>query len=181
MGFLVICSGVILLQLSKSAKDVPDAAVFKGDLDQMRTVAEQQEHMSEPKADAIRGAAGLLRSFSKSHLRREAEEAKRIQEERMEPIGENEQVEWDGPRRRKTILGPGESPILRRKTLHPPLGMAHFPDESDADHGDEETLPGLFLIYVNALTPCFTRTPIANAVQPAVAAAAANEDPAPTQ
>ncbi|EOD43372.1 hypothetical protein GTA08_BOTSDO12767 [Neofusicoccum parvum] len=43
MGFLVICSGVVLLQLSKSAKDVPDAAVFKGDLDQVRTVAEQEE------------------------------------------------------------------------------------------------------------------------------------------
>ncbi len=32
MGFLVICSGVVLLQMSKSAKDLPDAALFKGDL-----------------------------------------------------------------------------------------------------------------------------------------------------
>jgi hypothetical protein len=33
MGFFVICAGVVLLQLSKSAKDVLDTAVFAGDLD----------------------------------------------------------------------------------------------------------------------------------------------------
>lgn len=55
LGFLQICAGVVLLQLSKSSKDVPDAAVFNGDLDQVRTVAEQEEPESEPKADAIRG------------------------------------------------------------------------------------------------------------------------------
>ena len=61
LGFLVICCGVILLQLSKSAKDVPDAAIFKGDLDQVREVAEQQESETEPKADAIRGTAAIIR------------------------------------------------------------------------------------------------------------------------
>jgi len=50
MGFLQICAGVVLLQLSKSAKNVPDAEVFRGDLDQVRTVAEQEEPESEPKA-----------------------------------------------------------------------------------------------------------------------------------
>lgn len=50
MGFLQICAGVILLQLSKSAKNVPDAEVFRGDLDQVRTVAEQEEPEYEPKA-----------------------------------------------------------------------------------------------------------------------------------
>ena len=142
MGFLVICSGVVLLQLSKSAKDVPDAAVFKGDLDQVRTVAEQEEPESEPKADAIRGTAAIIRRISQSRQKMEAAEAKRVHEERMrdqmEPIRENEQVEWDGLRRRKTVVdGPGG--ITRRKTLHPPLGMTHFPqsnDDSDHDHGD---------------------------------------------
>ncbi|KAJ8606262.1 hypothetical protein MRB53_041084 [Persea americana] len=147
LGFLTICSGVVLLQLSKSAKDVPDAAVFKGDLDQVRTIAEQEEHEGEIKADGIRGAAALVRTFSKSHLRREAEEAKRIQEERMEPIGENEAVEWDGIRRRKTVLQPGQTHLIRRKTIHPPLGMAHFPSpedearakaEADADDHDHD-------------------------------------------
>lgn len=137
MGFLQICAGVILLQLSKSAKDVPDAAVFSGDLDQVRTVAEQEEPESEPKADAIRGAAAIIRRLSNSRQKVEAAEAKRIHEEKlkdqMEPIVENEQIEWDGLRRRKTTLsgGPG---IERRKTLHPPLGMAHFPDEEDETH-----------------------------------------------
>lgn len=137
MGFLQICAGVILLQLSKSAKDVPDAAVFSGDLDQVRTVAEQEEPESEPKADAIRGAAAIIRRLSSSRQKVEAAEAKRIHEEKlkdqMEPIVENEQVEWDGLRRRKTTFS-GGSGIERRKTLHPPLGMAHFPDEEDESH-----------------------------------------------
>ena len=140
MGFLVICSGVVLLQLSKSAKDVPDAAVFKGDLDQVRTVAEQEEPESEPKADAIRGTAAIIRRLSQSRQKLEVAEAKRVHEERMrdqmEPIGENEQVEWDGLRRRKTVIdGPGS--ITRRKTLHPPLGMTHFPDEDESSDHDE--------------------------------------------
>jgi len=50
MGFFQICAGVVLLQLSKSAKNVPDAEVFRGDLDQVRTVAEQEEPEYEPKA-----------------------------------------------------------------------------------------------------------------------------------
>ncbi len=136
MGFLQICSGVILLQLSKSAKDVPDAAVFKGDLDQVRTVAEQEEPESEPKADAIRGTAAIIRRFSNSRQMKEAAEAKRIHEERlkdqMEPIGEGELVEWDGVRRRKTVrsdVGPG---LERRKTPHPPLGLTRFPQDEEA-------------------------------------------------
>lgn len=159
LGFFVICSGVVLLQLSKSAKDVPDAAVFKGDLDQVRTVAEQAEPESEPKADAIRGTAAIIRRFSQARQKNEAAEAKRIHEERMrdqmEPIGENEHVEWDGLRRRKTIAQPGSGggsgTIQRRKSQHPPLGLTHFPDsESDEDerppssdiHGGSGLFPG---------------------------------------
>jgi hypothetical protein len=137
MGFLEICSGVVLLQLSKSAKDVPDAAVLTGDLDQVRTVAEQEQPESEPKADAIRGAAAIIRRISQSRQKMEMEEAKRVYEDRkkdqMEPIAENERVEWEGLRRRKTIISPQGS-VERRKTLHPPLGLTKFPDyEEDED------------------------------------------------
>ena len=136
LGFLQICAGVVLLQLSKSAKDVPDAAVFKGDLDQVRTVAEQEEPESEPKADAIRGTAAIIRRISQARQKSEMAEAKRIHEDRMkdqmDPIGEDEQVQWDGLRRRKTSLsGPGS--LQRRKTLHPPLGMSNFPNEEPID------------------------------------------------
>ncbi|KAK5076624.1 hypothetical protein LTS08_005794 [Lithohypha guttulata] len=136
MGFLVICSGVVLLQLSKSAKDVPDAAIFKGDLDQVREVAEQEAAESEPKADAIRGAASIIRRLSTPRRQMEQMEAKRIREEKLsehlEPLKENEIAEWDGIRRRKTVVGSGlaPSPIVRRKTLHPPLGMTQFPEDS---------------------------------------------------
>ncbi|KAF2115301.1 magnesium transporter NIPA-domain-containing protein [Lophiotrema nucula] len=145
MGFLQICAGVVLLQLSKSAKDVPDTAVLKGDLDQVRTVAEQEEPEYEPRADTIRGGAAILRSMSKARTEKQAMEAKRIHEEQMEPIGENEQVEWDGLRRRKTIIDPERSgTIVRRKTIHPPLGMTHFPDP-DSDNDDNESMhPGFF-------------------------------------
>ncbi|KAL8750855.1 MAG: hypothetical protein Q9184_006269 [Pyrenodesmia sp. 2 TL-2023] len=148
LGFLQICAGVVLLQLSKSSKDVPDAAVFSGDLDQVRTVAEQEEPESEPKADAIRGTAAIIRRFSTSRQKMEAEEARRIHEDRlrdqMEPIGENERVEWDGLRRRKTVLDGPIQPLQRRKTLHPPLGMAYFPDDDDEgqalgrNHADDD-------------------------------------------
>lgn len=145
MGFLQICAGVVLLQLSKSAKDVPDAAVFKGDLDQVREVAEQEQPESEPKADALRGTAAIIRRLSVTRQKREAEEAKHIHEEKlkdqMEPIGENEIVEWDGLRRRKTVVGanaPG-TPVIRRKTVHPPLGMSQFPDDYDPNEHEPDT------------------------------------------
>ncbi|CAI6335364.1 unnamed protein product [Periconia digitata] len=146
MGFLQICTGVVLLQLSKSAKDVPDSAVFKGDLDQVRTVAEQEEPEYEPRADAIRGSAAILRSMSKARSEKEAKELARIKEEQMQVIGEDEQVEWDGLRRRKTVLDPNRPPsrnptLVRQKTVHPPLGMSQFPtDDSD----DESLHPGFF-------------------------------------
>ncbi|KAF1810818.1 DUF803-domain-containing protein [Eremomyces bilateralis CBS 781.70] len=143
LGFLQICAGVVLLQLSKSAKDVPDAAVFKGDLDQVRTVAEQEEPESEPRADSIRGGAAILRSLSSARQHRQIEEAKRLHDERMEPIREGEQVEWDGLRRRKTVHDPGHPTTLQRsKTVHPPLGMSHFP--SDASDTDSDYHPGFF-------------------------------------
>ena len=150
MGFLQICAGVVLLQMSKSAKDVPDAAVFKGDLDQVREIGEQEQPETEPKADAIRGAAALLRRISVSRQKREEAEARRYHEEKLkdqlEPLAENEIVQWDGLRRRKTVLGDGlSSPVVRRKTIHPPLGMSHFPDENEAhvsprQHGFFETV-----------------------------------------
>ena len=147
MGFLQICSGVVLLQLSKSAKDVPDAAVFKGDLDQVRTVAEMEEPEYEPRADAIRGGSAILRSLSTARSHRELQEAKRIKEEHMQIIGEGEAVEFDGIRRRKTILDPMRPPTrtgtAATRTNHPPLGMTQFPGE-DSDDDNSSFHPGFF-------------------------------------
>jgi len=76
---------------------------------------------------------------------KQAIEAKRLHEERMQPIGENEQVEWDGLRRRKTVLEPGQSPLQRRKTVHPPLGMSQFPHETESVMSDDDDIhPGFF-------------------------------------
>lgn len=151
MGFFVICSGVVLLQLSKSAKDVPDTAVFTGDLDQVRTIAEQEQSETEPKADAIRGAAAIVRRMSTARRLMELNEAKRIREDKLrdlEPVGEQEQYEWDGLRRRKTTYGHSlrsatTTPFTLPQTPrpHPPLGMSSFPEEDDSDH-DEERSPG---------------------------------------
>jgi drug/metabolite transporter (DMT)-like permease len=148
MGFLQICSGVVLLQLSKSAKDVPDAAVFKGDLDQVRQVAEVEEPEYEPRADALRGGSAIIRSISKARSEREAAEMRKIKEEHMEPIGEGEQVEFDGIRRRRTIIDPNRpltrsGTIVNTKMAHPPLGMSSFPTyESDEDN--DSLHPGFF-------------------------------------
>ncbi|KAL5392888.1 hypothetical protein DPSP01_000583 [Paraphaeosphaeria sporulosa] len=148
MGFLQICTGVVLLQLSKSAKDVPDAAVFKGDLDQVRTVAEQEEPEYEPRADTIRGGGAILRSISRARSEKQLQEVKKLHEEHMQPIGEGETVEFDGLRRRKTVLDPNRPPTrsatVVHKTVHPPLGMSHFPeDDSDSDN-DTAYHPGFF-------------------------------------
>ncbi|KAK6373955.1 uncharacterized protein PV06_02818 [Exophiala oligosperma] len=162
-GFFQICSGVILLQMSKSAKDVPDAAVFKGDLDQVREIAEVEQPETEPKADAIRGTAALIRRMSTTRRKWEQEEAKRLHDEKMqdqlEPVRENEIVEWDGLRRRKTVIGePGSSPAPRRKTTHPPLGMSHFPEPDDEDnqgHGPNffENLRNRAQTFIHSPTP----------------------------
>jgi magnesium transporter len=92
----------------------------------------------------MRGTASLLRAISTRRQKRETQEIHRIREEHMEPIGENEAVEWDGLRRRRTLSTPGSSPnIQRRKTIHPPLGMSHFPTDDDED-GPEGMHPGFW-------------------------------------
>lgn len=119
---------------------MPDAAVFKGDLDQVRTIAEVEEPESEPHADTVRGVAGLVRTLSKTRQKREMEEVKTIHEESLAPIAEDEQVEWDGLRRRKTVLSSHHSGSVRRqKTVHYPLGMSYFPPGYDQtpNHEDE--------------------------------------------
>jgi len=155
-GFLTICSGVVLLQLSKSAKDVPDAAVLAGDLDQIRTVAEQEQPETEPKADAIRGAAAIVRRFSSARQKMELEELKRLHQEKMkeslEPVDEQQQYEWDGLRRRRTgtfssqrsRAGTSPSPfLLPPPTPHPPLGWSHFPTEEELAEANRPASPAL--------------------------------------
>ncbi len=157
-----------MLQLSKSAKDVPDTAVFKGDLDQVRTVAEQAEPESEPRADTIRGSAALLRAISTSRQKRQLEEAKKLQEEHMQPIGENEEVEIDGLRRRRTIVQPQPGSLSRRKTLHPPLGLTHFPDDEEHNDADDDHHPGFsnrrspsYSTWIGRIRSLSNRTPTA--------------------
>jgi magnesium transporter len=115
----------------------------------VREVAEQEQPETEPKADAIRGTAALIRRISVSRQKMEEQEARRLREEKLqdqlEPLRENEEVHWDGLRRRKTVIGErGYGPPVRRKTLHPPLGMSHFPEPEDDEHHDEEHNSGFF-------------------------------------
>ncbi|KAK5129349.1 hypothetical protein LTR08_003579 [Meristemomyces frigidus] len=165
LGFLTICAGVVLLQLAKSSKDVPDTAVFSGDLDQVRTVIEQEEPEYEPRADTIRGGAAIVRALSRVRTQRQVEELKHIHEDKqLGSINENgDEFEWDGLRRRKTVSSAGRSAtgsLSRRRTVHPPLGMSRIPDgEEEANrrpsHGshdhddgisepDSEVHPGFF-------------------------------------
>ncbi|KZZ93352.1 DUF803 domain membrane protein [Moelleriella libera RCEF 2490] len=157
LGFLTICSGVVLLQLSRSAKDVPDAAVFKGDLDQIHTIAEQEQPESEPKADAIRGTAAIVRRLSKARFKMETDELKRLHEEKMAesmaPISEDaaSEYEWDGLRRRRTMTAglraraptissqpptPAVPPMRTPSSPHPPLGMSRFPTDEELEEAD---------------------------------------------
>jgi magnesium transporter len=166
MGFLIICSGVVLLQLSKSAKDVPDTAVFSGDLDQIHTIAEQEQPETEPKADAIRGAAAIVRRISVARQKMEAKDFERLHQEkeaqRLETLSEDGQAqfEWDGLRRRRTTMSqrsramtspnpfthPQGAPFTPPpRTPHPPLGMSHFPSEEEMEEEERnrQASPGL--------------------------------------
>ncbi|KAI0478432.1 magnesium transporter NIPA-domain-containing protein [Xylariaceae sp. FL0804] len=155
MGFLTICSGVVLLQLSKSAKDVPDTAVFNGDLNQIQTIAEQEQPETEPKADAIRGAAAIVRRLSAPRKKWEAEEFRRLREEkekeRLAPVSEDgqEQFEWDGLRRRRTTVGSHGArsftlPTPATTPAHPPLGRSrHFTEEELEEDRNRQMSPGV--------------------------------------
>ncbi|KAI2783599.1 DUF803-domain-containing protein [Daldinia loculata] len=155
MGFLTICAGVVLLQLSKSAKDVPDAAVFAGDLDQIHTIAEQEQPETEPKADAIRGTAAIVRRISLARQKMEEEEFRRLREEkeleRLAPVSEDGQqlYEWDGLRRRRTGLGSYRSrattsPSIVNTPAHPPLGRSRFFTEEElAEERSRQMSPGM--------------------------------------
>lgn len=154
LGFLTICSGVVLLQLSKSAKDVPDAAIFQGDLDQIQTIGEQEQPESEPKADAIRGTAAIMRRISKVRMKMEARELERLREEKMAesmaPISEDglSEYEWDGLRRRRTLRAraatspqpptPSIRTVASPSTPHPPLGMSRFPTEEELQEAEAD-------------------------------------------
>jgi hypothetical protein len=151
-----------LLQLSKSAKDVPDAAVFAGDLDQIHTIAEQPQSETEPKADAIRGTAAIVRRLSSIRQKRELDELKRMHEEKIQeslaPVSENgaPQYEWDGIRRRRTgtfsshrsttpgntYTTPGNA-FLAPPTPHLPLGWSHQPTEEELAAANRPVSPAL--------------------------------------
>ncbi|KAI2621480.1 DUF803-domain-containing protein [Hypomontagnella submonticulosa] len=155
MGFLTICAGVVLLQLSKSAKDVPDTAVFAGDLDQIQTIAEQEQPETEPKADAIRGTAAIVRRISAARQKMEEEEFRRLREqkemERLAPVGEDgsQLYEWDGLRRRRTTIGSHRSRAMTASSTattpaHPPLGRSRFPTEEElAEERSRQMSPGV--------------------------------------
>lgn len=148
-GFLTICSGVVLLQLSKSAKDVPDTAVFAGDLDQIQTIAEQEQPETEPKADALRGTAAILRRISNARSKMEHEEFKRLHEEKeMERLatvsedGQSQQFEWDGLRRRRTTMSSTRSRPFTApspaQTPHPPLGRTRPLSDEELEELERE-------------------------------------------
>ncbi|KAL2760145.1 hypothetical protein ACRALDRAFT_1091162 [Sodiomyces alcalophilus JCM 7366] len=162
MGFLTICAGVVLLQLSKSAKDVPDTAVFAGNLDQIHTIADQEQPETEPKADSIRGTAAIVRRISTARQKMEMEELRRLHQEKlMEQQHQLDQVdedggpmyEWDGLRRRKTGKFGSQSTRARSGTnsslftlprtpeVHPPLGMTRFPTEHDRIDEEDRNRP----------------------------------------
>jgi hypothetical protein len=57
----VICGGVILLQLAKTADKISDAQQLSSDLNDVKELAEVEKAEDEPGADAIRGALSIRR------------------------------------------------------------------------------------------------------------------------
>lgn len=113
-------------------------------MDQIREVATQEDPEYEPKADSIRGAASIIRRISTTRRDTEAVEARRFVQDKHEdflkPPGDNEIIEWDGIRRRKTVIGNG--PTMSRpntprtpsfKKEMPPWGMSRIPDPENEE------------------------------------------------
>lgn len=174
MGFLTICAGVVLLQLSKSAKDVPDTAIFTGDLDQIHMIADQEQPETEPKADAIRGTAAIMRRISNARQKMEEQEFRRLHEEkereRLAPLSEDgrEEFEWDGLRRRRTVtMGSQRSRAITTASSsippsqpwhHPPLGMSRFPDAEELESERDNTSSPGFLSSIAGTIRSRTRS-----------------------
>jgi len=162
-GFLTICSGVLLLQLSKSAKDVPDTAVFAGDLDQLQTIVEQEQPETEPKADALRGTAAILRRISNARAKMEYKEFDRLREEKeMERLatlsedGQHHQFEWDGLRRRRTTVSSTRSrPFTAPSpapTPHPPLGRTRpLTEEEIEEERNRQMSPNILSSFAGTI------------------------------
>ena len=95
--------------------------------------------------DAIRGAAAIIRRISVARQEKEAAEAHRIFEERVQDaqnqhLGVQNNFEWDGVRRRVTWNG-GLGGRPRRNTTataHPPLGLARIPDIEEGANEEPE-------------------------------------------
>ncbi|KIW92118.1 uncharacterized protein Z519_07102 [Cladophialophora bantiana CBS 173.52] len=60
----------------------------------------------------------------------------------FESLGPNESLEWDGLRRREIIIHAPSVPAPQ--TIHPPLGMSHFPDADNDDGWQAYYTPGIF-------------------------------------
>lgn len=58
---IVICGGVILLQLAKAADKVSDATQLSSDLNDVKAVTDVEKAEDDPGADAIRGALSIRR------------------------------------------------------------------------------------------------------------------------
>jgi hypothetical protein len=102
---------------SKSISTVPS-------MDHLRMVAEQEHPESEPRADAIRSAAGTAAIVR----RLEQEEARRLHEERyrdQELIDENEGIELDGRGIHVTRQSRGHQLV--------PFEMSHLPGDTESD------------------------------------------------
>ncbi|OLL25562.1 Magnesium transporter NIPA2 [Neolecta irregularis DAH-3] len=61
MSFLVITAGVVLLQFSKSAKNLPDTSELSGGLNDVSAAANAEQDQFDPGADALRGTLSIRR------------------------------------------------------------------------------------------------------------------------
>lgn len=112
----------------------------------------EEEFEVETMADTIRGTAAIIRRLSLARIRMEHEEL-RLSEERCqessEPGGEYELVyEWDGLRRRRSLIGSQRARSMTSSspappTPHPPLGWSHFPTEEELAAANRPVSPYL--------------------------------------
>lgn len=113
---LVICGGVILLQLAKAADKVSDTVQLSSGLDDVKAITDVEKAEDEPGADAIRGALSIRRF---STVRR-ASRATSVDTGNAVPLpnwrrGRDGQSEWS---RRESTIREVPSEEERKSSIH---------------------------------------------------------------
>ena len=116
-----------------------EAACVKNEIYVKATPNPPAESLSSPKPDANKSVDDArhdqVRPLS-NDAERQAEEAQRVSDESMQPLGDGKKIEWDLLRRRKALESRERASSKRTEKVPPPPDMARIPDDDTTSELD---------------------------------------------